>query len=310
MQRQCYLTCTWAVFCRCYINTVKSVLTTWHKPTNNKQMQSTSSVLELQRCTEAVLVSHGHIMLWDVLDIFHICRETKKLILYTARLLQTWELEQILARQELQVPALTCQATVREDKKDWTEPEFTLNVLPVWKGKIKTTCWQKLNKAFLIAGHKGKFMSYSPWQHLGSVTFAASTLSSSPFSLSYPSAPTVLPWVLPTRLSMKPGICRWWLHQDVCTSLMSPPCSNACYTQPMHTGFRFSVLRGATCNQASLLFSKLSTAPAVKSLKPPTWPSPLSLYLAGLDFSLFGYWKGGESLPMAGWSDFSLENKL
>lgn len=74
MQRQRYLTCTWAVFCGCYINTVKSVLTTWHKPTNNKQMQS--SVLELQRCTEAVVISHGHIMLWGRPDIFHVCRET------------------------------------------------------------------------------------------------------------------------------------------------------------------------------------------------------------------------------------------
>lgn len=110
VQRQCYLTCTWAVCCRCYINTVKSVLTTRHKPTNNKQMQS--SVLELQQCTEAVVISHGRRMLWDMLDIFHVCRETRKLILYTACLLQASELEQILWRRELQAPALTCQATV------------------------------------------------------------------------------------------------------------------------------------------------------------------------------------------------------
>ena len=149
-------------------------------------------MLELQQCTGAVVISHEHIMLWDMLDIFHVRRETRKLILYAARLLRTWELEQILRRQELQVPALTCQATVYfcpwHGQKDRTEPEFTLNVLPIWKGKIKTTYWQKkLNKAFLIAGHGGKFMSYSPWQHVGSVTFAASTLSSFPFSSPSPS---------------------------------------------------------------------------------------------------------------------------
>lgn len=75
-------------------------------------MQSTSSVLELERCTQTVVINHGHIMLWDVMDIFHVCRETRKLILYTARLLQIWELEQILLRQELQAPALTCQVTL------------------------------------------------------------------------------------------------------------------------------------------------------------------------------------------------------
>lgn len=71
-----------------------------------------SSVLELQQRTEAVVISHGRRMLWDMLDIFHVCRETRKLILYTACLLQASELEQILWRRELQAPALTCQATV------------------------------------------------------------------------------------------------------------------------------------------------------------------------------------------------------
>lgn len=35
-------------------------------------------------------------------------------------------------------------------------------------------------------------MSYSPWQHLGSVTFAASTLSSFPFSSLFPTLQLLL----------------------------------------------------------------------------------------------------------------------
>lgn len=41
IQKQSYLTCTWAVCCRCYINTVKSVQATWHKSSNTRA-QSTS----------------------------------------------------------------------------------------------------------------------------------------------------------------------------------------------------------------------------------------------------------------------------
>lgn len=84
------------------------------------------------------------------------------------------------------------------------------------------------------------------------------------FPLSHPSAPTVFAWVLPARLSVGPGICRQLLcHPGVCTSLMSPPCSSACHAWPVHVGFRFSILGGAAWDQASFLFSKLSTALAL-----------------------------------------------
>lgn len=93
------------------------------------------------------------------------------------------------------------------------------------------------------------------------------------FSLSSPSAPTVLAQVLPALLSTRPAICRQAiaLLPGVCTSPVFP----SCYTWPMHVGFRFSIPRVAAWDQANLLFSELCTAPAllssqiVKGTSPP-----------------------------------------
>lgn len=71
-----------------------------------------SSALELQPGAGTAGITHGHPVLWDMLAIFHVCRETRELILYTAFLLQARELEQTLWRRGLQVPALSCQVTV------------------------------------------------------------------------------------------------------------------------------------------------------------------------------------------------------
>lgn len=149
-------------------------------------------------------------MLWVT---FHTCRESRELTPYTASLLQAPELEQTLWGRGLQVPALPHQGTVyfcpQQGQREWREPKFPLDVLWIWKGKIKTMCWQKLNKIFLIAGHRGKIhellsMATSRFCH---VCCLHSLLLPFLLSLSYPSAPAVPAQVLPTG----PGISRRWL---------------------------------------------------------------------------------------------------
>lgn len=210
----------------------------WHKPPNNKQIQS--SVLELQPGAGTAGISHGHTVLWDVLIIFHVCRETRELIPYTACLLQARELEQTLCRQGLQVPALPCQVAVyfcpQWGQREWREPEFPLDVLRIRKGKIKTVCWQKLNKTFLIAGHGGKIhellsMATSRFCH---VCCLHSLLLPFLLSLSYPLAAAAPARVLPTQLSTGPGICNGF---DIKVSSMSPP------GRSQSVGFRLLILR-------------------------------------------------------------------
>lgn len=148
-----------------------------------------------------------------MLGIFRMVRDTRKQSLHQAHLTQT-EPQQTLCRQELQTPAFTCQATAyfcpQWVQKDCAESEFTSSVPPIWKEEKKKACWQELSNTFLIAGHRGKFMSCSPWQHLGSVTF--SCLHSFLFSLSYSTTPGFLAWVPHAVLPMTAGIC----HEPLC----------------------------------------------------------------------------------------------
>lgn len=172
-------------------------------------------MLELQQCTEVVVINHGHIMLWDTLDIFHVCRETRKLILYTACLLQTWELEQILWRQELQAPALTCQATciflsvARPKGPDRARIHFE-----------RHSDMEGENKNNLLVEAKQSIFNSRPWRKIHELLSMATSsfchvcclhsllLPFLLFSLSDPLVPAVLARVLPTPLSMRPGICR------------------------------------------------------------------------------------------------------
>lgn len=145
---------------------------------------------------------------------FSTCRKSRERIPYIACPPQARELEQTLWRGALRVPALPCQVTVyvcpQQGQREWREPELPLDVLRIRKGKIKTVCWQKLNKTFLIAGHGGKIhellsMATSRFCH---ICCLHSLLLPFLLSLSYPSAPTVPAQVLPTQLSTGPGICR------------------------------------------------------------------------------------------------------
>lgn len=75
-------------------------------------------------------------------------------------------------------------------------------------------------------------MSYSPWQHLGSVTFAACTLSSFPFSSPTLQLLLLLPKSCPQDLAFAGN------GFDTKVSLMAPGRSES-------VGFRLLILRGA-----------------------------------------------------------------
>lgn len=96
-----------------------------------------------------------------------------------------------------------------------------------------------------------------------------------------------------------------------CTSSMFSPCSSACYAWPLRRGFRLFFLL-LLLFQASCFLScpLLLLFFLLKLLKPPTHPSPLALYSAGVGFSLCGYWEEEEILPMAIEANSSLKAKL
>lgn len=233
-----------------------------------------SSVLEPQPGAGKAGISHRHTELWDVQVIFHVCRESRELIPYTACLLQAQDLEQTLCRRGLQVPALSCQVTVyfcpQQGQREGREPKFPLNVLWIWKGKIKTTCWQKLNKTFLIAGQRRKIhellsMATSRFCH---VCCLHSLLLPFFLSRSYPWVPAVPAPALPTQLSTGAGICTKM-------SSMSPP------GRSESEGFRLLILRGTKEASCFLSCPLLLLFLPLKSLEPPIPSGPLALYLQG-----------------------------
>lgn len=100
--------------------------------------------------------------------------------------------------------------SVHSESRRTAQSQNSLQVSLLYGRRKKKACWQELSNTFLIAGHRGKFMSCSPWQHLGSVTF--SCLHSFLFSLSYSTTPGFLAWVPHAVLPMTAGIC----HEPLC----------------------------------------------------------------------------------------------
>lgn len=88
-----------------------------------------------------------------------------------------------------------------------------------------------------------------------------------------------------------------------CTSSMFSPCSSARYSWPLRRGFRLflfqEVMPGTKQASCFLSCQLLLLFFLLKLLKPLTHLSLLALHLAGVGFSLCGYWEEEKSLPTA-----------